>query len=121
MLECKPLPVITGIGPLEQTLACLEMLSIIHNVPFRRDVLERAARECLKDRGASLQITGDLSTLMGFVGTISDIPTSQLPRVSFPCIAIVDGNLAMIHDISNAKVKAVLPEYGRVLLPISDL
>ena len=34
---------VTGTGPLGQTMACLEMLARHYNVPFRRDVIERAA------------------------------------------------------------------------------
>ena len=35
---------VTGEGPVGQTMACLEMLARHHNVPFRRDVIERAAK-----------------------------------------------------------------------------
>ena len=35
------IPEVTGTGPLGQTMACLEMLARHHNVPFRRDVIER--------------------------------------------------------------------------------
>jgi ATP-binding cassette subfamily B protein len=117
----RRVPVVTGVGPVEQAMACLEMLALVHNVPFRRDVIERAARESLRDHAASLETLGNLSTVMGFVGTISDIPTAQLPRLSFPCFALVDGQLAMLHDISRDQVRAVLPEYGRVLLPLEQL
>ena len=117
----RKVPVVTGIGPLEQTMACLEMLALVHNVPFRRDVLERAAREGLRDHAASLEILGNLSTLLGFVGTISDIPTAQLPRLAFPCFALVDGQLAMVHDISRGQVRAVLPEYGPLVVPLAQV
>lgn len=117
----RRVPVVTGIGAVEQTMACLEMLALVHNVPFRRDVIERAAREALKGHSATLETMGNLSTVMGFVGTISDIPTAQLPRLAFPCFVIVDGQLAMLHDIARGQVRAVLPEYGRILLPLDQL
>lgn len=117
----KVVPVVTGIGPLEQTLSCLQMLSLVYNVPFRRDVIERAAKESLKNHSASLQIVGNLSTLMGFVGTIGDVPAAQLSRIPFPCFCLFEGNLAMIHDISNDNVRAVLPEYGRALFSLKEL
>ena len=37
------IPEVTGTGPMGQTMACLEMLARHYNVPFRRDVIERAA------------------------------------------------------------------------------
>ncbi len=115
------IPVSSGIGSLGQTMACLEMLSLFYNVPFRKDVLERAAKETLRNRKVSLETLGNLSTLMGFFGTISDLPSAQLSRVSFPCFAICEDQLAMIHDISNGEVKAVLPEYGRVTFSLDEL
>ena len=117
----KHVPFVEGISALEQTVACLEMLSIYFNVPFRRDIIERAARESVKENNLSLQTLGNLSSFMGFIGTISDIPSGQLPRVQFPCFVIVDGDFAMLYDISNSAVKAVLPNTGRVTLALDDL
>ena len=45
--------------------------------------MERAAKESLKDRQIDLETLGNLATILGFIGTISDIPTAQLPRLSF--------------------------------------
>lgn len=117
----RKVPVVTGVGAVEQTMACLEMLALVHNVPFRRDVIERAARETLRDHPPSLETLGNLSTVMGFVGTISDIPTAQLPRLSFPCFALVDGQLAMFHDIAHGQVRAVLPEFGPVVIALDAI
>jgi subfamily B ATP-binding cassette protein HlyB/CyaB len=117
----RRVPVVTGIGAVEQTMACLEMLALVHNVPFRRDVLERATRESLREHSASLESLGNLSTLMGFIGTISDLPTAQLSRLAFPCFALMDGQLAMLHDISHGQVRAVLPEYGPVQLSLDQI
>ena len=117
----RALPEVTGIGTVGQMLACLEMLSQFYNVPFRRDVIERAAKESMKDRDIDLETLGNLATILGFIGTICDIPSAQLPRLAFPCFALVDGDLAMLHDISRGQVKAVFPEYGRVTFPQATL
>jgi len=117
----RSIPVVTGVGPLQQTLACLEMLARAHAVPFRHDVLERAARQLLQGRASSLEAIGNLSTLMGFVGSISEIPLAQLPRLPFPCLALVLDQPALIHDISKDEVKVVVPEYGRITLPLQQV
>ena len=81
---------VTGEGPVGQTMACLEMLARHHNVPFRRDVIERAAKDNLRDqRSTSLELIGNLSTLMNFTGTLADLPEAQVVRASFPCIAVL--------------------------------
>lgn len=113
---------VTGSGPVGQTMACLEMLARYHNVPFRRDVLERAATDSLQNRTqTTLELLGNLSTLIGFTGTLADLPESQLLRASFPCIAFVLDQPALIYEIKRAEVFAVLPEYGRVQFPLDEL
>ena len=73
---------VTGTGPIGQTMACLEMLARYYNVPFRRDVIERAANDNLRGRThTSLELIGNLSTVMGFTGTMTDLPEGQLGRV----------------------------------------
>ena len=117
----KRIPVVCGTGDLEEVVAVLSMFTSYFNVPFRKDIVERAARESLKSSKPTLEIIGNLSTIMGFVGTITDIPTSQLHRVSFPCISFIDGHPAVIYEIAKNSVKAVLPEYGPVLLNLNDI
>ena len=113
---------VTGTGPLGQTMACLEMLARHYNVPFRRDVIERAANDNLRGRSTtSLELIGSLSTVMGFTGTMVDLPEGQLGRAPFPAIAWVMNQPSIIHDVSAKGVKAVVPEYGRVILPLSEL
>ena len=115
------IPEVTGSGPLGQTMACLEMLALYYNAPFRRDVIERAARDNLKGRATSLELVGNLATFMGFTGTLCDLPEAQLERAPMPCIAMLLGQPALIHHIDHGQIKAVIPEYGRVKLPLSDL
>ena len=116
------IPEVTGSGPLGQTMACLEMLARHYNVPFRRDVIERAANDNLRGRAhTSLELSGNLSTVMGFTGTMTDLPEGQLGRVPFPAIGWVMDQPTIIHDISSQGVKAVVPEYGRVILPLAEL
>ena len=113
---------VTGTGPLGQTMACLEMLARHHNVPFRRDVIERAATDNLRGRSrTSLELIGNLSTVMGFTGTMTDLPEGQLGRAPFPVIGWVMDQPSIIHDITSQGVKAVVPEYGRVILPLTEL
>ena len=120
-LRGRLIPEVTASGPLGQTMACLEMLALYYQAPFRRDVIERAAKDSLGNRASSLELLGNLSTLMGFTGTLADLPEAQLPRAPFPCFAMAMGQPAMLHDISNGEVKLVIPEYGRVVLPLQQL
>ena len=83
-------PTVTGVGPLGQTMACLEMLARHHNVPFRRDVIERAARDNLANRKAtSLELLGNLASAMGFTCTLVNLPETMLGRLS-PALLVDD-------------------------------
>ena len=44
------LPLVTGIGPVAQSMACLQMLAMYFNIPFRKDVMERICTQELRDR-----------------------------------------------------------------------
>ncbi len=117
----KKIPVITGTGPVGQAMACLEMLAQWYNAPFRRDVLERAANNILKERPASLEQLGNLATMMGFTGTLTGLPESQLGRCAFPCFVVHLNQPVVIHDISEGVVRMVAPEYGPLQLPLPEL
>ena len=115
------LPVYTGIGPVGQAMACLEMFAAFHGLPFRRDVMERISTDKLQGRAASIQSMGELLATMTFRVSQVDIPLHQLPRASTPCLAMVREQPAVIYKIAKGEVLAVLPEYGRVRIPLSDL
>ncbi|WP_320675978.1 peptidase domain-containing ABC transporter [Prochlorococcus sp. MIT 1300] len=117
----RKIPVVTATGSLGHVMASLEMLAKYYNVPFRSDVIERCARSEIGNGAATLEQMGNLSTLMGFTGTIADLPDVQLPRATFPCFVIALGQPAMLHDIAQGEVKAVLPEYGRVTLTLDQI
>ena len=117
----RNIPVVTGIGPHEQAMACLEMLALFYNTPFRRDVLYRMVGQSLGKRTVSLELLGNIAVSMGFVGSIANIPEAQLTRLPFPCFVITHNQPAMLHDISNGVVKLVLPEFGKVEISTEDL
>ena len=113
---------VTGEGPVGQTMACLGDVARHHNVPFRRDVIERAAKDNLRgQRSTSLELIGNLSTLMGFTGTLVICLKPRSFAPSFPCIAVLCDQPSFIHEVRRGEVFAVIPEYGRVRLPLSEL
>ena len=96
------------------------MVCKYYNAPFRRDIVERAANQAIKSTHVSLEILGNLSTYMGFVGTISDIPLAQCFRIAFPAIVIYNDQPCVVFDISHDIVRASLPSQGRVSIPIKQ-
>ena len=119
-VDLDRLPVVTGIGPVEQTMACLQMLAASFNIPFRRDVMERICRQELRDRSASLGQIAGMTAVMGFQPTLLNLPAAQLPRAQTPCLAIIRDQPSIIYRINKDEVLAVLPEFGRVRLSLDE-
>ena len=118
--DLSRLPVVTGVGPLEQTMACLQMLAASFNIPFRRDVMERICRQELRDRPASLGQIAGMTAVMGFQPTLLNLPAAQMQRAQTPCLAIIRDQPAMVYRIEQGEVLAVLPEFGRVRLTLEE-
>ena len=116
----KRIPFVSGLTTIEQTLACLDMICKYYNAPFRRDIVERAANQSIGSSKVSLEILGNLSTYMGFVGTISDIPFAQCFRISFPAVVIYNEQPCVVFDISQDTVRASIPSHGRVSIPLKQ-
>ena len=117
----KSYPVITGFGDSQEVLACLEMLSRYFNIPFRRDVVERAAKQTFSTSSPTLQSIGNISTILGLVGTISILPRHHLNRMALPAIVLVDNQPSVIYDISNDTFRLVLPQFGPASLTVDEL
>ena len=118
--ELSRLPVVTGVGPVDQTMACLQMLATSFNIPFRRDVMERICRQELRERSPSLGQIAGMTAVMGFQPTLLNLPSAQVPRAQTPCLAIIRDQPAMIYSIEKGEVLAVLPEFGRVRLTLDE-
>ena len=97
----RSVPVVTGVGGQKHAMACLNV-ALFYNVPFRRDVMERSVRQSLGDRSVSLELLGNFA--VAWASQVHcDIPEAQLVRL-FPFV-IVEGQPAMLHDISLVKLR----------------
>ena len=119
--KLERLPVRTGIGPVAQALACIDMLCAFHGMPFRRDVLERLTKEKLRDRPASLQSMGELLCFASFRVNQLDIAVHQMHRATTPCVALVQNQPTVLYKVVGGEVLGVIPEFGRVRFPVSEL
>ena len=81
------LRLLRGSGPLEETLACFQMLAAQLKLPFRRDAVEKILRDVLR-RGQTpdLQLCGSIAASMGLHVSGMRVPASQGNRLQVPAL-----------------------------------
>jgi len=93
---------IRATGPLDEVLACFQMLSAELKLPFRRDAVERILREGLnRGRQPNLQLCGQLGAMLGLHVSGVRVPASQGTRLQTPGLVSWNGGFALVQ-LSNA-------------------
>ena len=77
----------SGQGPLEETMACFQMLAQVMELPFRRDAIEKTIRDALR-RGQqpSLPLLGQLAAGMGLHVVGARTEPANCTRLATPCL-----------------------------------
>ena len=76
-----------GNGPLEETLACFQMLAAELKLPFRRDAIDKILRDALRrGQAPDLQLCGNIAALMGLHVSGVKVPASQ--GITLPPLAV---------------------------------
>ena len=88
---------IKGNGPLQECLACLQMLAEYMKLPYRRDSIEKALRDSLR-RGItpSMPMLGLLISGMGLHASGAKIPSNFSTRLNVPCLVKVNDGFGLI-------------------------
>jgi subfamily B ATP-binding cassette protein HlyB/CyaB len=81
------LTLIRGQGPLDETLACFQMLAKAMALPFRRDAIEKTIRDALR-RGQqpSIPMLGQLAAGMGLHVVGARVEAQNCTRLNVPCL-----------------------------------
>ena len=87
---------IRGEGPLEETLACFQMLSQQMKLPFRKDSIEKVLRDSLR-RGQTpnIQLCGQLGASLGLHVVSAKVPAAMGTRLQTPAMLQWDGGFAL--------------------------
>ena len=94
---------IRGSGPLEEVLACFQMLAVELRLPFRRDAVERILRDATRrGRAPDLQLCGGLGAMLGLHVSGVRVPASQGTRLQTPALVLWRGGFA-IAQLSTAQ------------------
>lgn len=109
------LQLLRGEGPLEETLACFQMLAAELRLPFRRDAIEKILRDALR-RGQTpdLQLCGNIAAMMGLHASGVRVPASQGTRLQTPALIPWQGGFALVRASTARGMRLASPREGWV-------
>lgn len=114
--------IVRGVGPLQETLSCFQMLSKMMKLPFRRDAIEKVINDSLR-RGQkpSIQLCGSICAGLGLHVVHSKVPATMGSRLLTPCLLQWDGGF-VLGVKSNAKGLLIAsPRHGHITLNLREL
>jgi ATP-binding cassette subfamily B protein len=106
-------PFVRGKGQLEAAMACLQMVCLYFNMPFRRDVIKRVLTNQFDRSGSlSLELCGAVAEMMGLHAQLVMVPASAIGRLEAPAMVMWQDSLAILYQISERELVIAVPELG---------
>lgn len=111
-----------GEGPLEETLACFQMVAAELRLPFRRDAIEKILRDALR-RGQQpdLQLCGNIAAMLGLHVSGVRVPASQGTRLQTPALIPWKEGFALVRAANARGLQVASPRDGQLVVPPDDL
>ena len=113
---------IGGEGPLQETLACFQMLAKLMKLPFRRDAIEKVLRDQLR-RGQTptLRLCGQIAAGLGLHVSGAKVAARFGTRLQTPTMIPWQGGFALVTRSDERGIMLASPSQGFVDLPSSTL
>ncbi len=109
-------------SPIQETLACFQMLAQLMKLPFRRDSIEKVLQDNLR-RGLTpnLQLCGQLAASLGLHVMAAKVPDIAGTRLQVPSMISWQGGFALVVASNEQGLKLASPKHGMVTLGPADL
>ncbi|MCT0208698.1 peptidase domain-containing ABC transporter [Synechococcus sp. CS-1332] len=113
----RHLVLVRGSGPLEETLACFQMLGKLLELPYRRDAVDKILRDKMR-RGQppDLQLCGQIAAMLGLLVTGAKVPAASATRLITPCLVPWKQGFAIATASNAAGLRLASPAEGWVQL-----
>jgi len=113
---------IRGEGPVEETLACFQMLAAQLKLPFRRDAIEKVLRDSLRrGQAPNIQLCGQLGASLGLHVMSAQVPASMGNRLQVPSMLAWDGSFALAIASDSKGLVLASPRRGQIRLKPEQL
>jgi subfamily B ATP-binding cassette protein HlyB/CyaB len=111
-----------GEGPLEETLACFQMLAAELQLPFRRDAIEQILRDALRrQQDPDLQLCGNIAASMGLHVSGVHVQSQQGTRLQSPALIPWKTGFAVVRAANALGLHLASPRDGLVTVAPDDL
>jgi ATP-binding cassette, subfamily B, bacterial HlyB/CyaB len=112
------LTLVRASGPLDETLACFQMLAAQLKLPFRRDAIEKILRDVLgRGQTPDLQLCGNIAAMMGLHVSGVRVPPQLGTRLQVPALVNWKGGMALVRAADARGLVLASPREGWVELP----
>ena len=111
-----------GEGPLQETLACFQMLAKLMKLPFRRDSIEKVLRDQLKrGQNPTLRLCGQIAASLGLHVSGAKVAARCGTRLQTPTMIPWQDGFALVTRSDERGIMLASPSQGFVDLPTSTL
>ena len=109
------LSLIRAEGPLEETLACFQMLAKLMKLPFRRDSIEKILRDLTRrGQSISLRVCGELAAGLGLHVSGAKVAASVGTRLETPTLITWGDSFAIVARSNQNGLTLASPKEGIV-------
>ena len=113
---------IRGEGPLDETLACLQMLAAELELPIRQDSIEKILRDVLRrGKKPDLQLCGNLASTLGLHVSAATVPAAMGNRLKTPSLVPWKDGFAVVRASNAAGLLLASPRDGELQLSIDEV
>jgi len=115
-------PLIRAQGVMQETLACLQMLSRDLQLPFRKDAVEKILRDATR-RGQKpdIKLCGNIANMLGLHAYGAQVPAELGTRLQTPALVNWGESFALVKQSSALGLELASPRDGEVMIKASDL
>ncbi|MFM7087825.1 MAG: peptidase domain-containing ABC transporter [Cyanobium sp.] len=109
----RGMTLIRGQGPLEETLACFQMVARLLELPWRRDAIDKILRDKLRrGQAIDLPLCGQIAAMLGLLVSGAKVPPSAATRLITPCMLSWQGGFVIVTASNAAGLTLASPSQG---------
>jgi ATP-binding cassette subfamily B protein len=111
--RARGLQLIRARGPLDETMACFQMLARMLELPYRRDAIEKVLRDKLRrGQAIDLQLCGQIAAMLGLLVSGARVPAAAATRLITPCLIPWGQSFAVVTGSNAAGLRLASPAEG---------